>query len=198
MKLLIIDDHPIVRIALAGQMSYALGLKIDSIEEAGNLEEALPILRNDVRQWLVVLDLMLPGTSGVDAIHALRAEPNVDHVVVVSSIEDAPTRERLLRAGAAAFIGKSSPPHRLLSACRALVMPPGFDDIDNSLRPQLTPRQLDVMRCIARGMSNKAIAAKLRISDQTVKIHVTQILRTLNASNRTRALIVAAQFGLLR
>ena len=198
MKILLVDDHALFR---QGLRSLLLPLDVDlEIDEAGTCAEALERAATS-RYDLVLLDLKMPGQSGLDALAALRAAiPDVP-IVVLSGEDDPHTIRGAIESGAMGFIPKSSSHDLLIQALR-LVLAKGvylpalaLDGVDAKL-PGITPRQLDVLRYVIQGMPNKVIARELNISDWTVKQHVSDVLHRLNARNRTEAVYAAAKLGL--
>jgi DNA-binding NarL/FixJ family response regulator len=210
--ILVVDDHALLR---SGMRFLLRGLDPGlEIDEAGDCAQALE--RVAARSYdLVLLDLKMPGLDGLDALDALRKAAPATPLVVLSG-EDAP---RVVRAaierGAMGFIPKSSTPEVLVHALRLVLahgvyLPPAVLDLPRSvpvaapppvapaemLLTGLTPRQMDVLRCVIRGLPNKAIARELDVTEGTVKAHLTSVLRALGAHNRTEAVYAAAKLGL--
>jgi DNA-binding NarL/FixJ family response regulator len=198
MKILLIDDHALFRQGLK-----ALLLPLDSeleLDEAGTCAEALDHATNHVYD-LVLLDLKMPGQSGLDALAALRAAIPATPIVVLSGEDDPYTIRGAIEGGAMGFIPKSSSQELLIQALR-LVLAKGvylpataLDGVDANL-PGITPRQLEVLRYVIHGLPNKVIARELNISDWTVKQHVSEVLHRLGVRNRTEAVYAAAKLGL--
>lgn len=189
-KALVVDDHPLFVQAIGEIVSRIDPLA--SVQGAHTLADALAWLRND-RPDLVLLDLNLPDVSGPEGLAALRARlPDVP--VVVISAEDDPLRRREAEAyGIQRFVSKSARPAEIIEAIRQ-----AFDAVDGQRRPAagdrpggrrapLSQRQLEVLREMATGKSNKEIARSLDISVDTVRTHVVEILSRLGARNRTEA-----------
>jgi DNA-binding NarL/FixJ family response regulator len=198
MKVLLIDDHPLFR---QGLRTLLLPLDAElEIDEAGACAEALERLATAVYD-LVLLDLKLPGQSGLDALEALREAAPAAPIVVLSGEDDPRTLRGAIDRGAMGFIPKSSTQELLIQALRLVLakgiyLPPAaLDGMDADL-PSLTPRQLEVLRCVIQGLPNKVIARVLDISDWTVKQHVSEVLHRLGARNRTEAVYAAAKSGL--
>lgn len=203
MKLLIIDDHPIFRQALTVLLR---AIRPDvAVEEAGDLPEALERAAAEAFD-IVLLDLKLPGTTGVAALHTLRERLPDMPVIVVSGETYPPLVREAIEAGAMGFLPKSLPPDALAQALRDVLDGRVFLPEDAALNfagpppddrlPELTARQMDVLRLVVQGKSNKAIARELGLSAQTVKSHVTGAMRALGAHNRTELVYVAARRGL--
>lgn len=201
MKVLIADDHPLVRDAL-GRTVQQLDAGVQ-VFEAGDLASLLALAAREAAD-LALVDLNMPGMDGVAGLRRLREAAPTLPVVVASGQEDAATIRAVLAAGAVGFIPKSERPEVLLSALRlvqsgAVYVParlleaaPAPSEASTS---DLTPRQLDVLRCLRRGEPNKVIARELGLTEGTVKIHIAAILRALHARNRTEAVVRAREIG---
>lgn len=210
MKILLVDDHPLVREAMRHVLAD-LGEEI-SILPAGDVPGALEAMAATPDLDLVLLDLSLPGTSGMDALDRIRQDHPATPVVVLSASDDAATVLNALDRGAMGFIPKCSSNAVIVNAIRLVLsggvyVPPqavGSPPAPAPARPQattlgelgLTERQADVLALMVQGMPNKAICRKLNLAEGTVKIHVTAILKILNVANRTQAVIAVSQMGL--
>jgi two-component system nitrate/nitrite response regulator NarL len=212
MKLLVVDDHPIVRdglAALLGQMGP------DTVVlQVGDAGGALALVAAHADLDVVVLDIAMPGMDGLRALAEFgRTRPELP-VVVISASEDARDAREALAKGALGYVPKSASQHTLLSAIRLVLngdvyVPPlilAETVVARSLnpsvtagpgRPTLTDRQIDVLRRLSEGQSNKEIAAELDLSEKTVKAHVTAIFRALNVVNRTQAAAAGRTAGLI-
>jgi DNA-binding NarL/FixJ family response regulator len=205
MNVLIADDHPMVRDAL--KRTLLLVQPEAQVFEAADYAGALRVLQQHSLQ-LALLDLHMPGMERVEGLRRLRLlHPGV--TMVVASGEDDPAVIRAtLAAGAAGFLPKSEAPEVLQQALRLVLgggtyMPAqALADLRHGAPPPrpdasgLTPRQMDVLRCLMRGQPNKLIARELGLTEGTVKIHIAAILRVLQARNRTEAVVVARNLGL--
>jgi DNA-binding NarL/FixJ family response regulator len=156
---------------------------------------------------LALLDLYMPGMSGVDGVIRFRAAFPEIPLVVLSASELAEDIHRLLAAGALGYVTKSSPSEVILGALRLVLaggvyIPPSVleqhsgGDSDPSRPGPLTARQVEVLRELAKGQSNKQIAKALEVTEGTVKIHLAAIFRILKVNNRTEAVLVAQKMGL--
>jgi DNA-binding NarL/FixJ family response regulator len=214
MRALVIDDHPLIQEAVSNVLR-ALDAHI-AIDVAGDCERGMEIAAQGVEPNLVLLDLNLPGISGIPALRSWRRRfPGVP-VIVLSATTDRQIMLDALGAGAAGFIPKSSSNEVMLNALR-LVQAGGkyvpseavlaSDVAGSSIRESrpaetsveslgLTARQLDVLRLIADGASNKAICRELDLAERTVKAHVTAVFRALKVSSRTQAALAAARLGM--
>jgi DNA-binding NarL/FixJ family response regulator len=205
LRVLIADDHPLMRAAL----KQAVGRAFEdcTMPEAASYDELRAILAEGAEPDLVLLDLHMPGMSGFIGLMMLRSAHPAIPVIVVSASEDPTTIQRSLDYGASGFVPKSAPLGQVAEAIRAVLdgevwLPAGSatgEDADAALAERavnLTPQQLRVLLGIAEGKLNKQIAYDMAISEQTVKDHVTVILRKLGATNRTQAILVASQLAL--
>lgn len=214
-KFLIVDDHPIVQRALAQDLAeFHPG---SEILHAHRLDEALRLLRSEPGVDLILLDLRLPDTAGVEGLVALRRQHPEARVVVVSAEADAPMIVRCLDLGASGYIPKILPDAEMRSALRLVAsgcayVPPQILASEQPLRLRgdhgaalrsadprrlgLTERQVDVLRLILRGLPNKLICRQLALAEGTVKVHVSAVLRALGVRNRTQAVIAASRIGL--
>lgn len=211
MKLLIIDDHPVMREGLA-----ALLRQIEPGAEvllAGESAQGLSIAEAHPDLDGVILDLSMPGIGGIETILEFgRRRPQLP-VIVLSSSEDPRDVRRAMAAGALGYVPKSAPPQTLISALHfvlagnlyvpALLLSEtgaptakatAGTGIDVGAR--LTERQIEVLKLLCDGLPNKEIGFRLGLSEKTVKAHVTSIFRTLNVVNRTQAIAAAKDSGL--
>ncbi len=203
--ILIADDHPMVRDALRRTLLlvHPQAQVLEAADYAGTVQQL-----QAHGPGLALVDLHMPGMDRVDGLRRLRLQfPQV--ALVVASGEDDPAVIRAtLAAGAVAFLPKSEAPEVLQQALRLVLNggsytpPQALADLRHGAvlsRPDasgLTPRQMDVLRCLMRGQPNKLIARELGLTEGTVKIHIAAILRVLQARNRTEAVVVARDLGL--
>ena len=203
----IADDHPLFRGALKDALA-GIG-NVAAIHEAGNFEsaKALVVANEDID--LVLLDLSMPGASGLSGLISLRGvHPSVP-MIVVSAHDDPVTIRRALDLGASGFISKSASLDEIRSAVQAVLAgdiaaPVGVDlgverdpevsDLIKRLHT-LTPQQTRVLGMLAEGLLNKQIAFELNVSEATVKAHVSAILQKLGVDSRTQAVIQLAKIG---
>jgi len=149
---------------------------------------------------VVILDILLNGVSGEEAIALFKHRTNVKHVVAISGLEPTEWKTRALQSGASAFISKNNVSQFICDQVKELIdMPSAQADFIEESSPdfRLTSRQREVLTLIADGHPNKIIADKLTISEQTVKIHINQIFRELKVFNRTQAVLKAQKFLLV-
>ncbi|MBT9490938.1 MAG: response regulator transcription factor [Paucibacter sp.] len=204
MNVLVADDHPLVRDALCRTMLRAEALAIvhEAQDFAGVQAQCAAI-----SPVLALIDLNMPGMIGLTGLRWLRSNFPAMAMIVASGQEDAPTIRAVLAVGARGFFPKSAAPELLLQAIRlvqagGIYVPAGaLADFQDGLPPAkadtagLTPRQLDVLQGLLRGLPNKLIARELGLTDGTVKIHIAAILRALQARNRTEAVVRARELG---
>jgi two-component system, NarL family, nitrate/nitrite response regulator NarL len=206
MNVLLIDDHPLFRQGLRAMLermdAKARVVEADSCEAALALGE-----RQRASLDLILLDLALPGMNGIDALERFRESFSTTPVVIISASYDAHHVKQAIDRGAQGFIPKSTPPDVLMSALRLIfsggvyvpvsAMQKGALGGRDAQASDLTAAQSRVLSLMARGHPNKAIANVLDISDNTVRAHVSAILRSLNVTNRTEAVAIALQMGLI-
>lgn len=197
-RLLIVDDHTLFARGMALLVQQDLGLAADI---DGSAEAALRRLGGGDRPALVLLDLELPGLSGLETVSRLRALDPQLPVVVCSSHQGDLARQAALERGARAYVSKAEPPERLVAVLRQALrgasptheaQPPAAADAG------LTARQREVLWLVAEGKSNKVIARQLDMSENTVRNHVAAILDRLGVQNRHEAAAAAQRLGLLR
>jgi DNA-binding NarL/FixJ family response regulator len=197
MKVLIADDHPLVRDALARTVRE-MEPGAHTVE-LGDLPQLIAAAAEGAD--LAIVDLNMPGMDGVEGLRRLREAAPTLPVVVASGQEDPATIRAALAAGALGFIPKSERPEVLRSAlglvrAGGVYVPARMLDAPSPSPPMakagdLTPRQVDVLRRLMRGEPNKQIARELGLTEGTVKIHIAAILRALEARNRTEAVVRA-------
>lgn len=218
-RVLLADDHALFREGVAFVLKDLAGT-LDLVE-ASTLDEAVAAIDRDDRFDLILLDLRMPGMDGVAGLQRVKSRVPDTPIVIVSAIEERNSILDALQAGAAGYIPKSLTGDVMLGALRLVLaggvyLPPSILDAarsrggasrfghgegeaseNNNRKSLLTPRQSDVLALLAKGRSNKEIARELDLSVGTVKLHVTALLKALEASNRTQAVIKAAQMGIL-
>ena len=200
-RIVIIDDHPIIREGLAALIRTQSDLII--VAEASDGSEAVALYRNQ-RPDIVLMDLAMPGVSGVEATAAIRKEfPNAKILVLTMRTGDEDIH-RALQAGAKGYLLKECSSAQLFEAIRAIHSGrryiPASVAIQLAERPpasELTDRELEILTRLATGKSNKEIADALEISETTVKGHVSNILVKLGAGDRTEAVITALKRGIV-
>jgi DNA-binding NarL/FixJ family response regulator len=200
-RILVVDDHPMVRFGISAFINAQHGMKV--IGEAATGEEGILLFRK-YQPDVVLMDLRLPGMSGVDAIRLIRNEYPQSRFVVMTTYEGDEDIYQALEAGAQAYLIKCMPPASLVDAILRVnsglrVIPAAVAKSLASRTPNsaLTDRERDVLGLIVKGKSNKEIAKELGITEGTVKCHVNAILNRMGVSDRTQAAIAALQRGLV-
>lgn len=197
-NILIVDDHPLMRRGIKQLLSLSSAFNI--VGEANNGNDAIA-LATRLQPDLILLDLNMKGLSGLDTLKALRNE-EIDSRIIILTVSDSRSDiYALVDAGADGYLLKDSEPEQLLAqiteAARGQSV---FSDVvneylanrDNQDDPfsELTEREIDVLEEVAKGMSNKQIANNLHISEETVKVHIRNILRKLDVSSRVAATVL--------
>jgi DNA-binding NarL/FixJ family response regulator len=206
MRIVIADDHPLVRGALRTSITALLGPV--EIIEAGSFEELAPAFSGgDID--LVLLDLTMPGVQGFSGLLYLRASHPATPVIVVSGNEDRTVIRRCIELGASGYIPKSLDGAAMGVAIRQVLDGGSWtpDDVDLTSAPDattsdmvrrlasLTPQQVRVLMMLSTGLLNKQIAFELSVSEATVKAHVSAILQKLDVDSRTQAVIAASKIA---
>lgn len=199
-RILVVDDHPIVRSGLTSVLSTQSDF--DVVGEASNGEEAIAAASR-LEPDLVLMDLRMPAKNGVDASAAILAERPSTRVVVLTTYASDGEVLRAIEAGAVGYLLKDVPHDELFRALRAVargeryLAPVVTERLlarwQQPARVSLTERELDVLRCVARGDGNKQIASALGITEPTVKAHLVHIFDKLGVENRTAAARVARE-----
>jgi DNA-binding NarL/FixJ family response regulator len=213
MKILVVDDHPLVRDAMANLLAGIA--PSTTVLEAADCPSALDIARAQPDVDIVVLDLNLPGTRGFEALEQFRREQPALPVVILSAQHDRHTVLQAIKRGAMGFIPKVTAKDVIVNATRLVLaggvyLPPEAivegerrgSEVTDASGPRsladlgLTERQGQVLGLIMRGRSNKEIGRTLGLAERTVKVHVTAVLTALRVASRTQAVIAATQLGL--
>jgi two-component system NarL family response regulator len=200
-RILIADDHPVVREGLAAMIERRTDMTV--VAEANHGQEAVALFHQH-QPDVVLMDLRMPEMDGVEAILTIREQTPEARVIVLTTYDTDEDIYRALRAGAKAYLLKDTPREELLDTIRAVSaghtrVPP---DVAAKLAERisseaLTAREVDVLRLIVAGNSNREIATLLYISEGTVKTHVNHILMKLDVSDRTQAVTTALKRGLV-
>ena len=201
-RVLIADDHPLYCEALRAVVPQACPGAV--IAEAGSQAEVLAAVTSDSSFDLVLLDLNLPGASGLSCLGALRRSAPLTPIVVISAVDDPKIMQEVILGGATAYVPKSAPRQVLINALRAILAGGSYMPVEvvaalragraTQSQNELTQRQRRVLDLLASGLSNKLIARNLGISEITVKAHVSAIFRKLGVSNRVQAGLEARRF----
>jgi DNA-binding NarL/FixJ family response regulator len=200
-RVLVADDHPVVRMGLVSLIKSQADMAV--VAEAGNGKEAIELYRQH-RPDLLMMDVRMPVMTGVDATVALRAEFPDSRILILTTYEADEDIVRTLRAGAQGYLLKDSAGPEMLEAIRAIhagqrrVAPAvGARLAERVTTSELTVRELEVLKLMSKGGTNKDLAKALSISEGTVKGHVNNILSKLGVTDRTMAVTTALQRGII-
>ncbi len=208
-RLLVVDDHPVVREGLRSFLSTRDGLEV--VGEAGDVDDAVRAAASLLPD-VVLLDLVMPGGGGLTALPQLLALSPPPRIIVLTSFGADEQALAAVRAGANGWLGKDVPPSELESAIRTVhrggsVLDPAvagrvLSELSNAASgdaaiDQLTIREREVLALLGEGLSNKALAARLFVAEKTVKTHVSAILSKLHLADRTQAALFAVRHGLV-
>lgn len=204
-RFVVADDHPLFR----GALRQALEDMLDSVDiaEAASFEEVIEAVSETSEPDLLLLDLNMPGTEGFSGLIFLRAQFPAVPIVIVSASDDRTVIRRSLEFGASGFIPKSAGIDQMRAALKEILngevwVPDNVDlEVDEDSEPSriaarlatLTPQQVRVLMMLSRGLLNKQIAFELKVSEATVKAHVSAILQKLGVDSRTQAVIALSR-----
>lgn len=209
LKILIVDDHPVVRQGLSTMIDLKPGLKV--IGEASNGMEAIK-QADSLKPDVILMDLVMPQMDGIEATQKIKNQNPHTRILVLTSFTEDEKVIAAIRAGASGYVLKDSSPQTLLQAIYNVYegkspldpvvagkLISGLQPVNDShsFKENLTEREIEVLKYIAQGISNKDIAVKLSITDGTVHFHVSNILKKLNLQNRTQAAMFALREGLV-
>lgn len=201
-RILVVDDHFMVRLGLISAISTESDIEV--VGEASNGAEAIQSFAN-LNPDITLMDGILPDVHGVETTRRILEQYPQARIILVSINDTAEDIHRALQAGAWGYIPKSCEKDSIVRAIRAVAagerfLPPELSRklSERNLQPLLSTREMEVLHLIARGLANKQIAAELTVGETTVKSHVAHILEKLGAPDRTRAVTLAMERGLLR
>ncbi len=199
-RILLVDDHILMRMGLVTATNGEPDMKV--VGEVENGDEALEACRRHTPD-VIVLDLRMPKKNGFETIRELREAGITARVLVFSNYASGDEIDQAFKAGAEGFVVKDMPLERLLEAIRTVhrgeqYLPPEIAArLDQRSTSPLTPRELEVLKLVAKGLSNKEIGDALHLVEGTVKLHLTNILTKLNVSARTQAILAGVKRGLI-
>jgi DNA-binding NarL/FixJ family response regulator len=204
-RVLVVDDHPVVRTGLRGML--AADPAIEVIGEAGSGEEALALVERD-RPDVILMDLRMPGMDGVAATTRIAAGYPAVRVLVVTTYDTDTDILRAVEAGATGYLLKDTPRDQLTAAVHAasrgetVLAPPVAAKLVTRMRApaaeNLTAREIEVLGAVSEGLTNAEIGRRLFIGEATVKTHLLRVFTKLDVDDRTAAVTVAMQRGILR
>ena len=204
-RLLVADDHPMLREGLVAVLGTQADFEV--VGEASDGEQVVR-LAESLDPDVILLDLEMPGTDGVEALERLRDSGSTARSVVFTAYDDDERILGALRAGARGYLLKGASRQEIFGAIRtvasggSLLQPDVTSRLLEHMRHAseiipLTPRECEVLRLLAEGLSNREISTRLFVTERTIKFHVSSILAKLGADNRTEAVTIAAQRGLV-
>jgi len=201
-RVLSVDDHPLLREGIAAIINNEPDMLV--VADASSGSEALLKFREH-RPDVTLMDLRLPDVSGIDVMIAIRTEFTDARIIMLTTFEGDVEIQRAMEAGARGYMLKSMPPRELLDVIRQVhagkkrVPAEVAGYLAEHLSDEaLTAREIDVLRHVAGGNRNRDIAARLYISEETVKVHVKHIMEKLGASDRTQAVAIAVRRGIIQ
>ena len=213
LRILIADDHAVVRRGLRTMISTEPGMAI--VGEATDGVEAVQKARS-LRPDVILMDMVMPRQNGLDAIREIKQESPTARILVLTSFAEDDKVFPAIKAGATGYLLKDSSPEELIRAIRDVARgvpslhptvarklmsevnrPPGRSPTQDGLQETLTEREVDVLTLVTQGLSNREIADRLVISEWTTRTHVRNILSKLHLANRTQAALYALQEGLV-
>lgn len=200
-RVMVVDDHPVTRLGVTAMINAQLDMSV--VAQAGTGQEATKLFWRH-KPDVTLMDLRLPGMSGVEAIRTIRSQDSHARFVVLTTYEGDEDIHQAMEAGASGYLVKGLPQEMLVAAVRRVhgggrYFPP---PVSRALAARthdssLSPRERQVLELVAKGRSNREIASALGITEATVKCHVSVILSRLNAADRTQAVMTALQRGLI-
>jgi DNA-binding NarL/FixJ family response regulator len=200
-RVLAVDDHALLRDGIAALIGNQTDMEL--VGEASNGREAVDLFRQH-QPDVTLMDLQMPEMGGIDALSAIRGEFPEARIIVLTTYAGGVQVFRALKAGARAFLLKGLLRKELLETIRAVHagqkrLPPEIaaEIAEHATDDSLTPREIDVLRLIAAGNANKEIAARLSLTEETVKGHVKNILAKLDANDRTHAVTIGLKRGII-
>lgn len=200
-RVLIADDHPVVRKGLATMLKYEPGM--ETVGEASNGREALELFRLH-QPDISLIDLRMPGMDGVETIANIRNEFPDARLIILTTFDGDEDIYQGLQAGAKAYVLKDTTCEELLATIRKVYegrlhipIEVGAKLAERMNKPELSARELDVIKLMAQGNNNREIGEHLSITEGTVKFHVNNILSKLRVNDRTQAVITALRRGIV-
>jgi two-component system NarL family response regulator len=201
-RVLVADDHPVVRQGVIANVKPQRDMMV--VGEAGDGVEALALIKEHSPD-VVMLDLRMPGMDGLDVIAEVNNSKLESKVIIMTTFESEEDVHRAMKAGARGYLLKDSSQEEILDAIRRVSLGETYlparivqKFAEGMRKPELSPREIEVLQCVASGKSNKEIGAQLYIAEGTVKTHVKSLLEKLGVVGRTAAIREAVHRGLVR
>lgn len=201
-RVLVADDHPVVRHGIMANVKPQPDITV--VAEAGDGVEALALIKEQLPD-VVLLDLRMPHMDGLDVLAEVNTSKLPCKVIIMTTFDSEEDVQRAMKAGARGYLLKDSCQEEILDAIRRVSLGETYlparivQRIAEGLRkPALSPREIEVLQCVAAGKSNKEIGLQLYIAEGTVKTHVKSVLEKLGAAGRTAAIKEAVHRGLVR
>ena len=201
-RILIVDDHPVVQAGLTSMLNTN-----DGIEVVGSASSGLEALRmvEERKPDILLLDLRMPGMNGIDTLLAMQKMKSPARAIVLTSFETDENIYRAVQAGAQGYLLKDTPQEQMLEAIMSVHAGKRFIPkeiaarlADRMLRSNLTARELEILGMLAKGLTNKQIGCALAISENTVRNHLKCVMSKLEVCDRTEAVAVAIQQGIIQ
>lgn len=200
-RVLLVEDHFLARIALHGVLDGQPGIRI--VAETAKGEEAAKLFREH-KPDVVIMDLRLDGMSGFDTIDGLRRHYPAARILVISNFHGSEDVYRAVQSGVRGYLTKDADGRQVVDAVRTVArgaryLPKEIDELLAGRFPgaHITPRELEVLELLVEGLSTGGIAERLKLAEKTVRIHIGNLLEKLGARDRTQALVVALQRGII-
>ena len=200
-RVLIVDDHPVVRAGLTSLLRRQPGLKLNGAAHSG--EEAIEVLKR-VAVDVILLDLRMPSISGIDLLNLLKTHETRPQAIILSSYEAEEEIYRAVKAGARGYLSKNATREEIVAAIEEVVAGGTYFPErvvqwieEREARSSLSAREIEILEMVSRGLTNKEIAGALQISHYTVRNHVNHISAKLQVTDRTEAATVALRQGII-
>ena len=200
-RVLIVDDHPVVRAGLASLLRRQAGLKLTGAAHSG--EEALELLKRAPVD-VMLLDLRMPSINGIDLLNLLKTHENRPKAIILSSYEYEEEIYQAVKAGARGYLSKNAPREEIVAAIEEVTAGGTYfpERIiqwieERQARSSLSAREIEILEMVSRGLTNKEIAQVLQISHYTVRNHINHITAKLQVADRTEAATVALRQGII-
>jgi DNA-binding NarL/FixJ family response regulator len=201
-RILIVDDHPVVRAGLSDMLSTQAGMEVAGSTDDG--EEALALIEGH-RPDVLLLDLRMPGMSGIELLTRLKASHSTLRTIVLTSFDGDEDIYRAVKAGAEGYLLKSTTQAEMVQAIQSVHAGKRHIPLhiagrlsQRMMRSSLTPRETEVLAMLAKGLTNKEIGRALQISQNTAHNHINSILEKLEVTGRTEAATLAIQQGIIQ